>query len=176
MRNEIELAKYELDKFIVEHPEGHIIHDLKEEILVLFKAFGKLETDDFDATQLISDTIKLLLRFQPLTPLTGEEDEWRLLSSSNEKLWQNKRDPGVFKNEEGECHYSYAIMFEDRTTGFVFTSTRLETDLGTLSSLREIKSFPFVPKPFYVGIRAESDGTFVVIDDISLQKANEYYQ
>lgn len=41
--------------------------------------------------------VERLLRFQPLTPLTGEDDEWMEVDTD---LWQSKRCPSVFKDKE----------------------------------------------------------------------------
>lgn len=43
-----------------------------------------------------------LAQHKPLTPLTGEDDEWDDRSAQNgSPLWQNKRCHSVFKNEDG---------------------------------------------------------------------------
>jgi hypothetical protein len=42
-----------------------------------------------------------LARFKPLTPLTGEADEWNKI---DDKTWQNKRAASVFKDETGKAH------------------------------------------------------------------------
>lgn len=45
------------------------------------------------------------VRFMPLSPLTGEDDEWGSLSEyGDDGHWQNKRMSSVFKNKDGSCH------------------------------------------------------------------------
>jgi hypothetical protein len=46
-----------------------------------------------------------LLDFKPLTPLTGENDEWTDVGDrSGYPHWQNKRCSSVFKNADGSCY------------------------------------------------------------------------
>lgn len=45
------------------------------------------------------------VRFMPLSPLTGEDDEWGSLTEyGDDGHWQNKRMSSVFKNKDGSCH------------------------------------------------------------------------
>lgn len=47
------------------------------------------------------------LRYEPLTPLTYEPDEWNDVSGiSGTPMWQNKRNPSVFSVDGGKTHYS----------------------------------------------------------------------
>jgi hypothetical protein len=44
--------------------------------------------------------VERLMRFDPLTPLTGEDGEWMDVSyESGTPMWQNRRCSHVFKNE-----------------------------------------------------------------------------
>ncbi|MFL6728089.1 MAG: hypothetical protein ACJ8FS_16480 [Sphingomicrobium sp.] len=44
--------------------------------------------------------IERLLRFDPLTPITGEDAEWMNVSeASGQPMWQNRRCSHVFKDE-----------------------------------------------------------------------------
>jgi hypothetical protein len=46
------------------------------------------------------DIVEKLLRFDPLTPLTGAADEWMDVSEmSGTPMWQNRRCSHVFKDE-----------------------------------------------------------------------------
>lgn len=47
-----------------------------------------------------------LARFQPLTPLTSNPEEWTDISeASGEPMWQSKRNPSVFSNDGGKTWY-----------------------------------------------------------------------
>ncbi len=55
--------------------------------------------------------VKKLSLFQPLTPLTGEDDEW---NECNEDTWQNNRCSHVFKNPlTGIARNNDGKVFED---------------------------------------------------------------
>lgn len=103
------------------------------------------------ATDAISRTIKAVLGFQILSPLTGEDSEWVDISEMHgSPLWQNIRDGGVFKDENGECRYSNSIVWvgEDQWDQFVGR-------INEYGSSNIIKEFPFMPKTFYISVRRE---------------------
>lgn len=49
-----------------------------------------------------------LLQFKPLSPLTYAEDEWvdRTALNEGQPLWQNRRDPTVFSDNQGATWWS----------------------------------------------------------------------
>lgn len=55
----------------------------------------------------VMDIFTLLASFKPLTPLTGEDDEWVDVSieTNGTPLWQNKRASYVFKRRRWSCIY-----------------------------------------------------------------------
>lgn len=66
------------------------------------------------------DIFKKVASFKPLTPLTGEDDEWVKHDYGNYVSWQNKRLSSVFKNADGSCHdidgkvfWEWAKSFDD---------------------------------------------------------------
>lgn len=73
-----------------------------------------------------------LARFEPLSPLTGADDEWNEVGSDT---WQNRRCPHVFKGKDGIAYDSTAVVFED-PDGCRYTSR---------DSRRTIE-FPYTPK------------------------------
>lgn len=54
--------------------------------------------------------INRLLRFKPITSLTGEDSEWMLVEDQ-EGLLQNKRCFSVFKEADGDCFDTDAVIF-----------------------------------------------------------------
>lgn len=54
-----------------------------------------------------ADIVNKLLRYEPLTPLTYEPDEWidQTEASGGKPTWQNKRKFSVFSNDGGKTHY-----------------------------------------------------------------------
>jgi hypothetical protein len=67
--------------------------------------------------------------FKPLTPLTGEQDEWNDVSEcSGEPLWQNKRYSSIFKRADGTAYCIDAIVFRDKD-GDCYTGSGSSIDI-----------------------------------------------
>lgn len=91
----LEYAKSELERVDLEY-DGMI----KEAALEIVKVFAEQGHSGGSAAITLAVTEKLL-RYQPLTPLTGEDDEWtEIAETDGVKLFQSKRCPSVFKNAE----------------------------------------------------------------------------
>jgi hypothetical protein len=73
-----------------------------------------------------------LARFEPLLPLTGEDDEWNEVEAG--RLYQNKRASNVFK-ENGIAY---------QMDGFVFKEPNGATYTTQPASRRRIVRFPFL--------------------------------
>ena len=75
----------------------HLIHMVEE--------FSKEGHSGFSASYALQCLTKLL-KFKPLSPLTGEDDEWGDVSEvSGEPMFQNKRYSAVFKQgKDGEAY------------------------------------------------------------------------
>jgi hypothetical protein len=78
--------------------------------------------------------LEKVLRFEPLTPLTGADDEWVILDYGPEMAAQNKRCSHVFRRSDGTAYDSQAIVFEDPDG----------TRWNTKDSSRDI-TFPYTP-------------------------------
>ena len=77
---------------------------MRKHILHMMQEFANEGHSGFSASYAIGILTKLL-EFKPLSPLTGEDDEWNEVSErAGYRCWQNKRDSSVFKNENGECY------------------------------------------------------------------------
>lgn len=57
--------------------------------------------DSGGAVWAMTDALNRLIKGQPLTSLTGEDDEWMEVGPS---VFQNRRCGTVFKDEEGRCY------------------------------------------------------------------------
>ena len=53
------------------------------------------------SASIVTDLVGKLMRFEPLTPLTYEADEW----IDHGGTWQNKRDSKVFSDDGGKTHH-----------------------------------------------------------------------
>lgn len=76
-------------------------------ILEIMKLFSSQHHSGGSASIVIA-ALERLLNWHPLVPLTYQPDEWydRSVESGGSPLWQNKRDPSVFSEDEGLTWYS----------------------------------------------------------------------
>lgn len=93
-----------------------------------------------------------LANFEPLTPLTGEDDEWCNVGDDEDSLYQNKRDGTVFKDGEGlHAYWIDANIFRNQY-GMCYTNS---------------KSAEFITFPW---VKPESNYIDVVDDDPELER------
>lgn len=124
-------AQQELDRIgmIENHPDemNREMHDCIFQILRTFQAQGH---SGFSGNYLINIVSKLL-KFNPLTPLTGEDNEWILMGN----IYQNKRYPYVFKTLGGKVYDSSGRVFVDKAgSSFQCRESQVEIE------------FPYTPK------------------------------
>lgn len=93
--NITEYAKSELER-LGKDKEG-MQELINKDILEIVERFASQGHSGFSASYALS-VLERLLRFKPLTALTGEEEEWNDLKWG---AWQNKRCNSVFKHEDG---------------------------------------------------------------------------
>jgi len=143
-------AKSELDRIgagedgMQEMMNNHIIHMVEE--------FSKEGHSGFSANYAIS-ILSRLLRFKPLSALTGEEDEWIEVCVGT---FQNKRCSAVFKDDTRYGGKPYYIE------GKVFSSDGGETWFTNRDSCVVIE-FPFTvpdePERIHLGKKPTSNET-----------------
>lgn len=115
-----------------------------EHILKMVNVFDEEGHSGFSANYAIN-ILQKLLRLEPLSPLTGEDDEWKLCEYSEGETYQNKRLSRVFK--EGKDGQAYDIR------GKVF----VEPD-GCAYTSRDSRvyiEFPYTPKTEYVNVEKQ---------------------
>lgn len=72
------------------------------EIVKIFSKQGHSGT----SAEIVTSLVERLLRYEPLTPLTYEPDEWMDVSKeSGHPMWQNKRKFSTFSEDGGKTHY-----------------------------------------------------------------------
>ena len=134
----------------------------KAAIMELLTTFANQGHSGFSANY-VSDIFNKLAKYETLSPLTGEDDEWNdvsNMSGDRKTLFQNNRDSAVFKDDTG-CYYIHAIIWVENN-GTTYTDKK---------SCGYIKSFPFTPKTFYVKL----DNDDLVDDNEEYDKALGYY-
>ncbi len=77
-------------------------------VLEIIRVFADQGHSGFSAS-ITTNIVEKLMRFEPLTPLTGEDNEWNQISDN---LYQNRRSPRVFK-EDGQAYDIDGIVFRD---------------------------------------------------------------
>lgn len=120
--------------------------DLIKQATVIFEKQGHSGSSAPFYANVLANTIKDVLLFRPLSPITGEDSEW-VCDHMEEGMCQNKRLSSIFKKKDGRAYYLDAIVWRGEEEGDVFTGT-----VGDISSRQYIKSFPFTPKTFYVDV------------------------
>lgn len=88
-----------------------------EAVMKMIRLFAEEEHSGFSAGMAIG-IFSRLARFEPLSPLTGEDDEWTEVSDG---VFQNKRSSRVFKDAAGTAYDIDGKVFEDET-GARYTS------------------------------------------------------
>lgn len=108
MSNLVEYAKSELDRAGLTADGDTYDGLVRQAALELIEKFSDQGHSGFSAGVVIS-IVERLMRFHPLTPLTGEDDEW---SEVCDGLFQNRRCSHVFKRN-GEAYDSEGRIFEE---------------------------------------------------------------
>jgi hypothetical protein len=87
-----------------------------------------------------------LAKFEPITPLTGEDWEWTDVAEQNGgPLWQNKRCGHVFKDENGAYDIDGIVFYENMVDESGITFKSYFTSRGS----RVPVTFPYTPKTEY---------------------------
>lgn len=129
----IEFAKAEL--CMLNTGEDEIQDVIDECVMQLVKTFSGQGHSGASASYVLA-RFNRLANFLPLSPLTGEHDEWVDMSEYGEEgLFQNKRCSSVFKNAEGETYMVDGKIFSDDNGLTWYTS----------SDSRVPVEFPFFP-------------------------------
>ena len=134
MSNLIDHARRELELIGAFDKDGVYGGMVGDAVLELISAFAKQGHSGASAA-LVSDIFHRVARYEPLSPLTGDDSEWTKLDSAfGSNLEQNSRCSSVFR-EDGLVYDSEGIIFE-RPSGSRFTN----------SASRVPVSFPYTPR------------------------------
>ena len=139
MSNLVDYAKDELKRIgMIDSREPYNDFATKA-ILDLIELFASQGHSGFTAPYVINAFTRLAM-FKPLSPLTGEDDEWND-AGFNDGLLQNKRYSAVFKDKDGNTYDVNGKVFSD--DGEVWYSCR---------ESRVDVTFPYVvpDKPEYI--------------------------
>lgn len=105
MSNLVDYAKDELTRAGLFDEDSDYNGDLGNAALEIVKVFSSQRHSGASAA-IVTSIVEKLLRFEPLTPLTFEPDEWNDVSEmSGTPMWQNKRKSTTFSVDGGKTHY-----------------------------------------------------------------------
>jgi len=90
--------------------------ELGKAVVELIKKFSDQEHSGMSAGIAIN-LFHRLSKYKPLTPLTGEDDEWTEVGTD---VFQNKRCFSVFRRD-GEAYNIDGIVWKDRENGSTYT-------------------------------------------------------
>ena len=161
MSNLLKHAEREL-KFIGYDGKDEYNNMAKAAIMELLTTFANQGHSGFSANYIVN-LFNKLAKYETLSPLTGNDDEWGNvsdMSGDRKTLFQNNRDGRVFKNDDG-AFFTEAIIWTESG----------ESSYTNKDSNRYIKSFPFTPKTFYVKVDKDKN----IIDTAEYNKANAHY-
>lgn len=108
---------------------------LGDAVMKMVRLFANEGHSGMSASVAIS-AFEKVARYQPLTPLTGDDDEWNDVDGKG--LFQNRRCPHVFK-ENGEAYDSEGRIFRE-PDGACFTNKDSRVPI----------TFPYTPTREYV--------------------------
>lgn len=134
----IEWAKNELALAGYPETENDDINDwMRKSVLDLLKVFADEGHSGSSAPFAIS-LFTRLASWKPLSPLTGEDDEWNEVGDG---IWQNRRASDVFKDANGDARWDEGIVFWEWHTDAI-TNRRFKTYFTSKDSRVPI-TFPF---------------------------------
>ena len=135
--NSLQYAENELDRIgMTADSEDEMNLAMRNHILHMVDEFSKEGHSGFSANYALS-ILKKILAFKPLTPLTGEDDEWMEVSEyyDGTVTYQNKRYSAVFKEGDGQAYNIDGKVFWE------WYETPLEEGEEGYPGVRKFKSY-----------------------------------
>ena len=119
--NLVTYAKEEMERSWPEAERDEMQQLACDNVLELLQVFSEQGHSGFSGNYVLS-VFNKLVHFKPLSPLTGEEDEW-YAPGEHSGSQQNKRCGSIFREngDNSTAYNSEANVFEDQD-GFTFTS------------------------------------------------------
>jgi len=139
MSNLTKHAEHELS--LIGGQDDEMQQMMNKHILQMVELFANEGHSGFSANY-ATNILNKLLRFEPLTPLTGEPEEWA--ETHDGEVLQNKRCSHVFKNKDGRAYDIEGKVFCD-PDGSCFTT----------KDSRVYVTFPYTPQTEYVQVASE---------------------
>lgn len=135
-------AKSELIRSGLFNKDGDYSGMIGEDVMEMVEVFSKQGHTGASAATVLDCFIKLV-RIEPLTPLTGDQDEWVTVRDG---LYQNARCSRVFKKQGGEAYDTRGRVFR-YPSGLCFTTADSFTPVV----------FPYMPHTEIVDVPERED-------------------
>ena len=98
------------------------------DVLQIINTFVQQQHSGFSANYMLN-ILDRLLRYKPLTALTGEDDEWEDCSKYGMQDMQNKRCTSVFKRLDGTAYWVEGKIFSEDGGKSWYTSKDSSVDI-----------------------------------------------
>lgn len=134
--NIVEFSERELNSILAtcqNSSDFNIQKAMNNSILEIVKTFNEQHYSGYTATYCLN-ILDRLLNYKPITPLTGEDDEWEAIDFDENIKYQNKRCPQIFKDKNNNTFNVEGKIFS-YDNGHTWTSTN-ESSIDV--------SFPYV--------------------------------
>ena len=173
MSNLIEHAKRELTLNGMFDEDSDYNGMLGEAVIELIEVFSKQGHSGCSAN-MVSNLFNKLSRFKPISPLTGQDEEWIEIMDGT---YQNKRNSSVFKDgKEGKAYFGDAYV--KRTPNGSCWGGRLELKDGRSIGRCYIKDFTKMPTITIDVLEkevAKDDWDMWIEDESQLDELAKYY-
>lgn len=143
----ISFAKEELRRLRSSNEPDEMQDMIDKHVLAIVQLFSD-EGHSGSSAPYVVNILEKVLRFEPVTPLTGDDAEWTELNYGGDMKAQNKRCGHVFKRADGTAYDSEARIFE-HADGTCYTSRDSRKDI----------TFPYRPTREYV--KVDNDGNVI---------------
>ena len=143
MADLVDYAKEELRRAGLFDKDSDYGGMLGDAVMKMIKLFDEENHSGASASRAIA-LFSRLAKFEPLTPLTGNNDEWNKAGSN---LWQNKRCSSVFRERVDGAWRAYnidGIVWRD-PEGRCYTNRESCVDV----------TFPYMPATKFVDVDAD---------------------
>lgn len=170
-KREFELLNYGVIENSDEKDEYE--ESIKNDVLKLIKVFSRQKHSPGSAYEVISLFTKLS-QFKNLSPITDDDKDW---VNIDEGYYVNRRCSTLFKDTRNtkEAYYLEAIVWVE-PSGRSYTGGAYDENNSLILSRNYVKSFPFIPKTFYVKVSEPNNlGERKILDKEELLNALEYY-
>jgi hypothetical protein len=136
----------ELARIKVDEDDDGIQAMMNKSLLRICREFSRAGHSGTTADYAVK-ALEKLLRWEPLTPLTGEDSEWNDVSAMHgEPCWQNNRCGRIFKEGDGRAYDIDGRVFVDADgTGYTSRGSRVYVE------------FPYTPHTEYISVGADGE-------------------